>query len=241
MAYKTRSSRHLVRRARRKLLSSIIIILFLLFATFHWILPNLIGGVGVVKNVLTPVKQTDNPTTISETLAPPVLFVPFEATNSAKIDIKGYATAGSKVKIYLEDVLVDTASVGADGNLVSKNVPLALGRNNIYGKTIDDKGTESLPSKTIVVVYDNEKPALTLTDPTDGKIITGGDKKVLVAGKTDPDIPVIVNDSRVITASDGKFSTTLNINEGDNQITIRAVDKAANSTEITRSVTYKTQ
>lgn len=238
MRYRTRSGRRLVKRTKRKFFSTIIIILFLIFAAFHWLLPNVIGGVGTVRDVLKPVKQTDNPTTVGDVLAPPVLFIPFEATNSAQIDIKGYATANSRVKIYLDDELKDTVSVDSNGNFVAKNMSLVLGKNNVYGKTIDEKNTESLPSKNVVVVFDNEKPTLEISQPEDGKTIGGGDKKVTVSGKADPDIPVLINSSRVITSSDGKFSTTISLNDGDNTISIKAVDNASNSTEIVRHVIY---
>ncbi len=238
MAYRTRSGRRLAKRTKRKFFSTVIIILFLIFAAYHWILPNVIGGVSIVRDVLKPVKQTDNPTTFGDILAPPVIFIPFEATNSAQIDIRGYATAGSKVKVYMDDELKDTVNVGSDGNFVAKNMSLVLGKNNVYGKTVDEKNTESLPSKTVIVVFDNEKPSLTVSEPEDGKTITGGDKKITVSGKADPDIPVLINSSRVITNSDGKFSTSVSLNEGDNTISIKAVDHASNSTEITRHVNY---
>ncbi|MDO8619072.1 MAG: hypothetical protein Q7R49_03995 [Candidatus Daviesbacteria bacterium] len=248
MRYRSRSVRHSSRKAKRKLLSSFIIIVLLLFATLQWILPSVIGGVGIVRNIVKPVQQVNNSAGLNATLAPPVLFVPFEATNSAKIDIKGYATAGSKVNIYLDDELRTTVDVGFDGNLIAKDISLVFGKNNIYGKTVDEqssrtssteKNTESLASKTIILTYDNEKPDLTVNEPDDGKLIQGGDKKVTVKGTTDADIPVLVNDSRVITNSDGSFSTTVALNDGDNTITIKAVDHASNSTQIFRKVTYQ--
>lgn len=237
MRYKTRSVRRSASKARRKLFSTILIILLLLFATMQWLLPNVIGGVDLVKGILNPVKQTDNPTSLNATLAPPVLFLPYEATSSAAIDIRGYATANSQVKIFLDDELKDTVSVGADGNLVARDIILSLGKNNIYGKTVDEKNTESLPSKTLIITYDNEKPNLVVNEPEDGKIVK--EKKITVSGSTEADIPVLVNNSRVITNSEGSFTTTIQLSDGDNTITIKAVDLAENSTEITRKVTVQ--
>ena len=71
--------------------------------------------------------------------------------------------------------------------------------------------------------------------------MTGGDKKVTVSGttNTDKDVTIVINDTRVIVDSAGKFSKVINLNEGDNQIVIVATDTSGNSTQLTRQVTYQ--
>ncbi len=239
MSYHARSTRRMYRKSRYNFLATIIIILVLLFVTLNWILPGLINGVGFVKSFgqkpqHKPVSAAENPS-----LAPPVLSIPFEATNTAQINISGYATADSKVNLYLDDAVKDSVKASDDGSFNFSNVSLSLGTNNIYAKSVDDKGKESLASKLLTVVYDNEKPHLTIDSPEDNKKIQGGDKKVQVSGKTDPGAEVMVNNSQVILGSDGKFSTNLDINEGDNTVDIKAIDTATNSTEIQRKVTFQ--
>lgn len=226
----------MARKTKRNLVATIIIIVLLLYATLNWFLPGLISGIGFVKGFLKPsTKQEvvgENPS-----LAPPVFNIPYEATNSAKIDIKGFAT-GSKVKLYLDDQLKDTVETREDGSFIFKDIELSLGTNNIYGKTVDEKDQMSLASKTIKLIYDNEKPKLSISEPEDGKVIKG-DKKVKISGQTDPGAEVYINGNRVIINSDGNFSSDQPLNDGDNNFTIRAADQASNFTEVSRKVIFQ--
>lgn len=242
MAYRyssRRSARKLARRSRRNLIITLGLIILILYATLVWILPSLINGIGFIKDTLNPSQK--NISKFSENnsfLAPPVLNIPYEATNSSQIDIKGYSTPHSKVKLYLDDQTKDTTEVSGEGSFTFQHISLSLGTNNIYAKTIDDKGTESLPSKTIKVIFDNEKPTLTISEPEDNKKIQGGDKKIKVAGKTDPTAQIFINGTQVILDKDGNFSSDQPLSEGDNIITIKAVSLALNVIELQRRVTY---
>lgn len=239
MAYKyhsRRSARRLARKSSKNFIVTLIIVGLLIYATINWLLPNFIGGVGSVKNILQPSQHIAVPK--SEAIAPPVLNIPYEATNSASISIKGYGTPNSKVKLYIDDEGMQTVNVSSDGSFTFEEVYLILGINNIYGKTLNDKGEESLPSKTIKLVFDNEKPNLQINEPEDGKKIQGGDKKIKVAGKTEIGTKVFINGNQTIVDKDGNFSQDQSLNDGDNTISIKAADAAGNITEIQRSVNY---
>lgn len=239
MAYRyrsRRSARRLARKSRRNFIVSLLLIGILIYATIQWILPSLINAIGFINSIIKPPKKV----VIQEgsSLAPPVLNIPYEATNTAHIDIRGYAIPHTKISIYIDDNLRDSTGSSAEGSFEIKNISLSLGTNNIYGKTMEDD-QQSLPSKTIKLIYDNEKPSLEIAEPEDGKTIQGGDKKVTIRGKTEPQAQVFVNDSRVITSADGTFSADLELNDGDNILTIKAIDQASNTTEIVRRVTFK--
>lgn len=217
-------------------MTTIIICALLIYATLNWILPNLIGGIGFINGFLKP-SQKEKPVSEDVSLAPPVLNIPYEATNTAQIDIKGYASANSKVRIYLDDDQKSEVSVSDDGSFEAKDIDLSLGTNNIYGKTIDDKEKTSLPSKTIRLIFDNEKPPLVVSEPNDGQTVK--DKKIKISGKTDSGAQVFINITQVIVSSDGSFSSDFELNDRDNEITIKAVDKASNFNEVTRKITYQ--
>lgn len=241
MAYRYRSRRsakRLASKSRRNFIITLVIIAVIAYSTLTWILPSFIGGLGFIKDIASPSKKVATETSKNANLAPPVLNIPFEATNTAQINIGGYATPDTKVKLYLDDGAGQTVDVSSDGSFIFENISLSLGTNNIYGTAVDSDSKESLPSKTIKVIFDNEKPALSISEPEDNKKIQGGDKKVKVSGKTDPGIKVFVNGSQLIVDSSGNFSTDQPLNDGDNIITIRAVDSASNSTELQRSVNY---
>lgn len=236
--YQYKNFKRAQNKSKQNFAVSLIIIITLLYITFTWILPNLIGGLGFIKNLTQPDKKVVNLET-QTTLAPPVLNIPYEATNTAQINISGYSTPGAKVELFVDDERKDTVDVSSDGNFSFKNISLSLGTNNIYGKTIDDAEKESLPSKTLKIIYDNEKPTLSIFEPEDSKTINGGEKKIKISGKTEVGANVYINNTQLIVDKEGNFSQTLDINEGDNDFNIKAVDQAFNAREITRKVTYK--
>lgn len=225
------------RKNRRNFLATLIIIAILLYVALSWALPNLINILGTASKIF---KQTSKTESISDrsSLAPPVLFIPYEATNSAKIDIKGYAQSGLKIKIFLDNELKGETDVLEDGSFIVKNIELNLGTQDLFGKTIDDKGQESLISKIVKITYDNEKPTLEITEPEDNKEIKDN-RKVKISGKTEVGTQVFVNSSQVIIDSEGKFQTELSLSDGENIFTIKAEDKATNYTEIIRRVLFK--
>lgn len=241
MAYRYRSRRSvkkLASRSRRNFIITIIVTGTLLYATIAWILPNFIGGIGIVTNIVKPSQKTVTQTSENANLAPPVLNIPYEATNTAEISIAGFGTPNSKVRLYMDDESKQTIDVSGDGSFTFENVTLGLGTNNIYAKTLDEDDKESLPSKTIKILYDNEKPTLNINEPEDNKVVQGGDKKVKVSGKTDPGVKIFIINSQTIVDGEGNFSTDQPLNEGDNTISIKAVDIAGNTEEIQRMVKY---
>ncbi len=241
MSYRYRSRRAAKRyanKSQRNFIITLVLIAILGYSTITWILPSLIGSIGFIKNITNPPKKTITQSTENSSLAPPVLNIPYEATNSSQINIGGYGTADSKVKLYLDDEPQQTVDVSSDGSFTFEQVSLSLGTNNIYAKTVDDQNKESLPSKTIKLIYDNEKPLLSISEPEDNKKIQGGDKKVRVAGKTDPGVNVFINGTQVIVGSDGSFGIDQQLNDGDNTISIKAVNTTSNTTEMQRTVNY---
>ncbi len=238
MAYRyrsRRSTRRLARKSRRNFIITLLIIGILIYATIQWILPSFINGIGFISDIIKPSKKiiTQNDTS----LAPPVLNIPYEATNTAQINIGGFATPNSKVKLYLDDEAKYAAEVSSDGSFIIENVSLLLGTNNIYGKTTDEREKESLPSKIIRVLYDNEKPPLAINEPEDGKKVQG-ERKLRISGKTEPDARVFINNSQAIIDKDGNFSVEQLLNDGDNNFNIRTEDLAGNSSEVVRSVSF---
>ena len=241
MAYRYRSRRavkRFARKSRRNFIITLIIVILLAYFTLTWILPAFINSLGFIKNIVQPSEKKSVQTSQDSVLAPPVLSIPYEATNSAQIDIKGFGTPDSKVKLYIDDESTQTVDVPSDGSFTFEKVDLNLGTNNIYGKTLDEKENESLPSKTIKLIFDNEKPPSTISEPEDGKNIQGGDKKVKVSGKTEVGVKIFINDNQVIVDKDGNFSSEQLLNDGENTVTVKAVDSASNTNEIQRVVTY---
>lgn len=234
-------------KARNKLIVTLIGVAIFGYVSFAWILPAFVGGMAVLTQSKDNKGPLPTPVAESAIVAPPVLNIPYEATNTATIKINGYSTPNTSVEIYIDNDLKTTVSTSSDGSFTTDDIPLNIGNNNISGKTIDDKGKKSLSSKPILITYLNEKPKLQIDQPQDNTTVNGSDeqsssanKKVTVSGKVDPveGVTVTINGVQPIVGSDGSFSQTADINQGDNTITITATDMAGNTTQVTRKVTY---
>jgi hypothetical protein len=251
--FKPRSIRRSESKAQRKLIFNLILVVVLVFVFFNWGLPFIIGSLSFL-NKNKP-SQTLTETKIDEAIAPPVLFIPFESTNSAKLPISGYSTPLAKVELFVDDELKSSIQTDSEGKFTIEAVNLSLGTNNIYAVTVNEAEKKSLPSKTIKLYYSNEKPLLEVTQPADGAEIKGGDeqssssneqssssnKKITVAGKTDPNNSVTINGSTVIVNSEGNFQTSIGINDGDNIITIVSSNSFGNINQIQKTVKYVPQ
>lgn len=237
--FKPRSIRRSEARATRRLIFNLILVVILVFVFFTWGLPFIIGSLSFL-NKAKP-KNAAVVTTIDEAIAPPVLFIPFESTNSASLPLSGYSTSLSKIELYIDDELKNSVQTDSEGKFSADSITLTPGTNNIYAITVNDAGKKSLPSKTIKLYYSNEKPALEVSQPADGSEIKGGDKKIIVAGKTEPDNSVSVNGSQTIVNPEGNFQTSIAVNDGDNIITIVSSNSFGNTNQIQRTVKYTPQ
>lgn len=234
--FKPRSLRKLESRNRKKIIWSLVISIALIYFALNWGLQAFVGTLSLFSR-----DKLSNNQQISEEakLTPPVLNIPFEATNTATISFSGYSMPQTTVEIYIDDEKKTQSDARDDGSFEVQNLELSLGINNIYGKTIDSAFHKSLPSKNIKVIYLNEKPKLELFEPEDGKTITGGDKKVKITGLTDPDNIVTVNGQVVILNNAGQFGLSYDLNDGENTIVVSSTNKVGSTTEIQRKITYQ--
>lgn len=235
--YRSRSARRLVRKSRRNLILTFLLIIALLYATINWILPSFINMLGVVNNIIKPSQKEVKVNQLNSTLAPPILSIPFESTNTAKINVGGYSNPNSKVKIFVDDKEITTISVLEDGSFMAREIGLSFGTNMIFSKSVDEEGKKSLSSKTFKIIFDNEKPPLSINEPEDNKNVAG-EKKLKISGKTEPGAQVFVNNAQVIVDKDGNFSIEVQLSDGDNNFNIKAQDQASNFEEISRKVIF---
>lgn len=235
-AYTPRSVRRIEKQSKKKLIYAIIFVIIFSFIMLNWGLPAIVGSLSIFNN-LKKTEKISSPTD-DAAIAPPVLNIPFEATNSAIIRINGYSEANSKVQIYVNDNLATTTNTDSSGNFNIEDLPLELGTNYIYGKTVNENNKTSLGSKKISLIYSDEKPLLEVSEPSDNKEIHGGDKKTLVSGKANPENSLTINGSGVILNGDGTFSREISLNDGENTITIVSSDQIGNNTQVTKKVTY---
>jgi len=225
----------LIKNERNKMLRQIFVfsgLAVILTAIFIFvILPLFIRFINAVLST--------NPIAEDETvlLQPPVLAAPVEATNSAQLKINGFDSVGHEVVIVLNGGEAGKVSAKEDGSFEAK-VNLTEGENSITSYAIDEKDNESKTGQSYLVILDTEKPSLTVAEPLDSVTIASKDKLVTVAGTTEPTARIFVNDRIIFPNAEGDFSTRVNLNDGTNEVTVKATDDAGNTTEIKLTVNY---
>ncbi len=168
---------------------------------------------------------------------PPRIFVPFEATNSAAINVSGTAESGTLIELEKDDVLLDTINVDEDGEFIFENILLNLGNNLFSAVAVAADGKRSEISKEVVVVFDNEPPRLEMTNPVE-ESLTVDYEDFDVVGKVDNDVSVTVNGRIGLIDSEGNFKVKIQLQPGKNNVEIKVRDLAGNETSKTIEITY---
>jgi hypothetical protein len=208
----------------------------LIIVLFFLGIPALIRFVVFIGDIRSSGKAPE----IIDTIPPstPVLQALPEATSSSKIKVKGYASAGSNVRLIVNGETKKELLVGNNGDFIFDGIVLKSGENKIKARAFDDAGNKSPLSETLTIEYDNEKPELEISFPEEGQEFFDKDKNITVEGKTDPDIKVYINGKLNFADYEGRFSANVELNEGENIITVKAVDKAENQQEIQIKINY---
>lgn len=174
---------------------------------------------------------------------PPTLSSIPQATHSAKLNIKGFAEAGSTVTLFLNSNEKDSQLVSAEGLFVFEEVPLEQGENEVHTTAKDATGNVSRPSTVYKVIIDRKPPKLEVTEPEEGTIITQEKDKqafVLVKGNVEENTIVTVNGHQAIVREEGNFEYRLMLSEeGETFIKIEARDLAGNKTTIEKTILYQ--
>lgn len=185
-------------------------------------------------------RSTSQPIETKEGLPPPppqFQAIP-EATNSSSIRLAGFAQEGSIVKILLNGREEKEVLTNTKGDFSVDHFPLEKGENKITAIAIDKSGKESRDSEELIIIFDSEPPTLEIASPTDQEEFFDKNREIAVKGQTDEEAAITVNGKFVIVDSSGNFQTTLELKEGENEITVNAYDKARNQTQKKIKVKY---
>lgn len=172
-------------------------------------------------------------------ILPPVLDPLPEATGSATITISGKGDPKTKAIIFVNDMEYKRVPVETNGTFNVSNIDIDGNSITIYAKLIDDKNNMSSVSNTITTTADRTAPKLTIDKPEDNTTINDGTHKVTVTGITDEDMKVTINGRIVVVKSDGSFSYSMPLNDGENILKIISRDSAGNETTVERKVIYQ--
>lgn len=217
------------RRSERNIIIILAGIIGLIVLFFLYGIPLLINFTLLVEK-LRGNKDGEIAVNASSYIAPPVLDLLRDATNSAQINVSGSALPDEIIRLYVNGKYLKEAKAGGDKGFIFKDVSLTVGENDIKVKAVtSDK--ESSYSENMHIVYINKEPNLEISSPQDNQSISNGDGQAKVEGKTDSSVRVTVNDYWAIVESNGDFSYLLRLQKGDNTIKVVAMDEAGNKTE----------
>jgi hypothetical protein len=99
------------------------------------------------------------------------------------------------------------------------------------------KKTESINTVPTIDTKNNQI-TLKITFPANNAIVTAPD--IIIKGITTPGAEVAVNDKETIAGSDGRFSVTITLDEGDNYISAVATNSDGQAAEIEMNITLNT-
>ena len=168
---------------------------------------------------------------------PPRLIIPFEATNSARLAVKGVAEAGVVVELLKNDASIGKTEVPSSGEFVFEDIMLDQGENSFNALAMTERGGSSELSKTIITVYDNQPPVLTMINPSEDTIkVDSPDFDVV--GQSEKGVSVLVGGQVAMVDDEGKFKLKKQLNMGKNEVEIVVTDAAGNETRKNVEITY---
>ncbi len=231
---RSRLNKNTEKKTKKTIILSTIGILIVLFILFRFGLEFLVNF-----SLFLSGPKNQSPTSISNKINfinTPVLNPIPEATNSAQIIISGKADKSTQIFLYINNKNVDDVLVNSDGMFIFRE-NLTLGDNQIKVRAqLNDKKSDY--SNTVDVVYKNSQPTLEVNSPSDGQSFKKDQNTVNVTGKTDQGVSVTVNGFWAVIDDNNNFSYNLPLQNGDNQITIVAIDQAGNKSEKSLKVNY---
>lgn len=170
---------------------------------------------------------------IKETVLPPLaprLVIPFEATNSATINISGYAEPSVNVELMKNNVSFGKTQVSSSGDFSFSGIDLSDGDNTFSAITMTDKGGSSQASKPVGVFFNNKAPQLTMTNPSEDNA-SSDSADFDIIGKSDKGVSVLVNSRVAMVDDQGQFKLKLQLVTGKNNVEIIVRDSAGNETK----------
>jgi hypothetical protein len=206
----------------------------ILAALFFWG-PTFINSVGQLVGGRTDTDNQDNSDSQNEFVAGPHLEVLPVATNSAFLDVRGYARPNQQVELTNNDSFVGKLDTKEDGTFIFERVQLREADNSLKAVLID--GDNRSQAALASIRYDKTPPKLEVYEPVQNLLVGSTINVIRVRGKTEADSTVTVNGTQAVLDNTNNFDTTISITPGDNRVKITSTDSAGNQTNIERTVT----
>jgi archaellum component FlaF (FlaF/FlaG flagellin family) len=226
------SEEELAKRLFRSILA-IVAILIVSLGSLLFFAPK-IGGIFAFISV--NYNNEDRPVEVAPT-APFFKYMP-ESTKEESITITGFTEPGITVKLFVNGPEVQSTLTDSEGQFTFVSVKLIKGKNTIYSKAVDSKGTESANSSILTILYDDKAPEITIENLENGQTVKNLDKRILVKGKVDEKSIVRVNSQLAQLKPDLTFEIVIGASDGEMIIKVEATDEAGNSSTEELTIKY---
>lgn len=215
------------KRNTRRAVYLIALTIALIFSFFTFGLPL----VAKLSTFVADLKKSSQPVDINDTTppAPPKIDTPEEYTNEPAVEITGKSEEGATIIIYANGKKKEMVT-DKNGEFFF-DFELRKGENRLSAKAIDKAGNESQETQEYIIVNDSEAPEITILNPQDTSFHGSQQRQVTIEGQTEEGAEITINERFVIVDSEGLFTFTTTLNEGENKFIIKAKDKAENETE----------
>ena len=169
----------------------------------------------------------------------PLISTPITATNSAKLTISGFGQKNTQVYLLLNGSEHQKVTIEDEAGNFDIPIELRAGENRIKLYAENENKEQSNLSSEYLVIYDNEPPSIELESPTDGqKIELRKNQLLTIKGTSEPEAKIDLNGRIIRVGKEGLFSTTYQLNEGENKLNFVVTDLAGNTTSVERVVNF---
>ncbi|PKK39223.1 Copper binding protein, plastocyanin/azurin family [Clostridiaceae bacterium JG1575] len=160
-------------------------------------------------------------------------------TNEDSIMVEGRVKTAGEVRVYCNDKVVATIKEAElQDKTFNAKVLLPEETNKIKASLVVN-GKETEPTKDYVVIKDKTAPELTVTEPVNKARLNVEMVHVKGTVKDAYLDHLSINGTSYEVSEKGAFDIRIFLNEGENKLTIEAVDKAGNKKTELRTVTVK--
>lgn len=186
-------------------------------------------------------RKTAKPNFTKEDLIPPlapIIEIPFEATSTPQINLKGISEPSSLVRIIINNEQKKETKTDDNGQFLFTSISLRQGVNTFKAKAIDNSQNESDYSKEFVIIFDDQAPQLEITQPNENEHFFEKNKEIKIEGNVNETAVILINNRIASLDQNGNFSLYYELKDGENNFEIIAEDKAGNKTKKNLKVFY---
>lgn len=214
------------RKAGKQGLTYLVVTIVLILITIFWGLPAIARLTGLMIKTDSTIKLGE----VELRPTPPIFSDIPEATFSGKTRIAGFAQPGLDVILFINEAEYDRKLVSESGTFTFDDVMLVEGDNEAYAYSATLKDMRSERSKNYKIMVDLTKPVVTINAPKDGGVFRGQSQRITTINGSVSELgsKVFIGDRMAIVSPDNKFSLTYQLVEGDQDMQIKAIDKAGN-------------